>query len=138
MNWELVDEYCENSQAIKDLLAVKGFKAKTKGVIVSPWNADHYALEWEIEVGGQTFEFYGSHNDAMRFKKTGVQPKDILYSWLCCVGGDIRKPLLFEDFCFEFGYDQDSMRAHETWKKSLAYRGKLEKAGFTQEMEYPS
>lgn len=51
------------------------------------------------------FDFWGSIND----RKQGVDPG--AYSVLACISGEINCPEKFEDFCAEYGYDEDSRKA---------------------------
>lgn len=58
------------------------------------------------------FGFYNSFNDALT--NTDPTPYDVLV----CIGKYI--PDSFEEFCNEFGYDSDSIKAYKMWKASLS------------------
>jgi hypothetical protein len=51
------------------------------------------------------------------------QLRDVLHS----LQSDASAPLLFEDFCSEFGYDTDSRKAESTHRACLRIRGELER-----------
>jgi hypothetical protein len=44
----------------------------------------------------------------------------LLYSLLCTIRCESYCPTKFKDFCGEYGYSDDSIRAKETWEKLLA------------------
>lgn len=162
--WDLVQEYCDNVEPLKQFIEKVGFQAELKGIKKSTFNDSLNSLHWIITINNQQFDFYGSHNDAQafktinwynpenqesfkilkRFKTRYNQEKeqkevknDLLYSFLCCVGSEIYCPILFEDFCLEFGYDEDSRQAEKIHKKCLEFKGKLLKAGFSENWNYP-
>lgn len=43
--------------------------------------------------------------------------EDQLYSVLACIGGDISCPEAFDDFCRDYGYDEDSRKALDLYEK---------------------
>lgn len=53
---------------------------------------------------------------AMRAKKPEIMP-DALYSVLWSVGLDYNCPDAFDDFCAEYGYDEDSRKAFELYER---------------------
>lgn len=62
-----------------------------------------------------TFDFWGSIND----RKAGEDPSE--YSILSCISGDIHCPESFEDFCSEYGYDEDSRKAYAMWERCAEF-----------------
>jgi hypothetical protein len=54
------------------------------------------------------------------------------YSILACLSSDVNCPDTFDDFCAEYGYDNDSMKAHGTFILCKELSDKL-KAFFTKE-----
>lgn len=109
-----------------------------------------------------TFDFWGSIADAEKLKKAQAnlkrcesydpnvtmrsesieQYKEEIkrlhptpYDVLSCISGDVHCPDTFEDFCAEFGYDTDSIKALQTFRRCSAFARRL-KAFFTaQEIE---
>lgn len=49
-----------------------------------------------------------------------------LYSILCSVGLDYYCPETFKEFCGEYGYSEDSMTAHKTFKRCKKQSQKLQ------------
>lgn len=49
----------------------------------------------------------------------------MLYSILCCIHMDYYTPDTFEEFCSEFGYDEDSRKAEKTYLSCLKQSKKL-------------
>lgn len=158
--WDMVFECVEEedmpkAKALKAHLEKVGFTVTRIGVIKSPWDEDNKldALQWVVTIGTHSFNFYGSHNDAQAFKtfkrdtrrdffKDTNQHKkaqekvniDIYYSILCSIGMDLYCPELFEDFCLEFGYDDDSIKSRETFEKCYRHARDLRKQGLTHDL----
>lgn len=65
------------------------------------------------------FDFWGSINDA----KTATDPTP--HSVLACVSSDIYCPETFEDFCAEYGYDEDSRKAEATFRRCATFGRQL-------------
>ena len=71
------------------------------------------------------FEFRGSILDAINDQ----DPSE--YEIMACVASDIHCPDTFEDFCSEYGYDEDSRKAFEDFTGGAAFAKKLN-AFFTE------
>lgn len=52
------------------------------------------------------------------------------YDILACLSGDVHCPETFKDFCGEFGYEQDSIKALQTFKRASSFSKRL-RAFFT-------
>jgi hypothetical protein len=65
------------------------------------------------------FHFWNSFNDAQMRKEPSV------YDVLACASSDLHCPQTFEDFCAEYGYDEDSRQAEKTFKLCLAQSERL-------------
>ena len=50
---------------------------------------------------------------------------DILNAFYCFISDAISGTYTFEEFCSEFGYDEDSRRAEKIWKECKKSYGKL-------------
>ena len=72
--------------------------------------------------------FWNSYNDA----QAGVDPE--ASSILGCYASDIRCPDTFEDFCGEFGYDEDSRKAFTTWQNCSKFSKELNRFFDNEEM----
>ena len=73
-----------------------------------------------------TFDFWSSIADAEKGIQT-VRP----YSVLACISGDAYTPETFADFCGEYGYEQDSIKALQTFRRCSAFAKRL-RAFFTE------
>ena len=69
-----------------------------------------------------TFEFWAS---IMRPELDSEY--DVLNAFYCFVGDAISGKMDFEEFCSEFGYDNDSRTAERTWKACKRAAAKLER-----------
>ncbi len=70
------------------------------------------------------FDFWGSLADMEEGKTT--EPSAVL----SCIASDIHCPETFEDFCGEFGYEADSIKAKQTFNRASKFSARL-KAFFT-------
>lgn len=66
-----------------------------------------------------SFDFWGSIND----RKNGVDPSE--YDVLACISCDVNCPESFEDFCAEYGYDEDSRKAFATFERCAEFARQL-------------
>lgn len=114
----------------------------------------------EPEKGGRiAFDFWGSiadrealekaksslarcqayeHDVAMRTESIRQHERAIkeatpsAYGVLACISGDVHCPNTFQEFCDEFGYDEDSRKAEKQFKACHAFAQKL-RAFFTEQ-----
>ncbi len=76
-------------------------------------NHNHYRVTLRRKKGGKerfVFQFW----DSIVNSEKGTKPT--AYDVLSCISGETTVCDSFEDFCSEFGYDQDSRKAEQTWK----------------------
>lgn len=67
------------------------------------------------------------------------EANSFLYSVLCCIKSDALCPETFEDFCCEYGYDTDSIKAESTFRECREQARKIRRA-FTMDQlgNFPS
>lgn len=70
------------------------------------------------------------YGDSINNTEEGKQPD--IYTILCCCGSDYHTEENFKDFCSEFGYNEDSIKALKLHKKCLKQSEKIKKI-FTEE-----
>lgn len=76
------------------------------------------------------FDFWSSIADAEKGIKTVTA-----YDVLACISGDMNCPETFKDFCGDYGYEEDSIKALQTFRRCASF-GKRLRAFFTpQEIE---
>jgi hypothetical protein len=75
----------------------------------------HNQFEVTIETskGEETFDFYGSHND---WENGETELKYIDNAVYCFLSDATLGDMSFEDFCSEFGYDEDSRKSENIHK----------------------
>lgn len=89
------------------------------------WSNDNWynsrVTVYNRKTGKRTaFDFWGSlMNPELRTRY------DLLNAFYCFIGDAVSGNQSFSDFCGEFGYDEDSIKARETW---LACKQSLDKA----------
>lgn len=66
-----------------------------------------------------TFPFWNSQHDSL----AGNEPT--AYDVLACISSDLGCPQGFEEFCSEYGYDQDSIKAMKTFTRCRTFSVKL-------------
>jgi hypothetical protein len=76
-----------------------------------------------------TFDFWGSIKDA----EDGKHPTP--YDVLACISGDVYTPEMFKDFCSEYGYESDSIKALQTFRRVSAFAKRLRTFFTAQELE---
>lgn len=77
-----------------------------------------------------TFDFWGSIADAEAGNVT-VSAYDVL----ACISGDVHTPETFEDFCGDYGYDQDSIKALQQFRRCSAFAKRLREFFTAEELE---
>ena len=83
-------------------------------------HGDHYRVTLKRWDGPSiSFDFWGSIADAERGNPLTA------YGVLACISGDYYTPETFEDFCSDYGYDQDSRTAEQTFKHADKFAKKL-------------
>lgn len=90
---------------------------------------NQYKVKVTFEGRSATFDYGSSvHN-----YNEGIEPKkeDLLY----CLVSDYNSPNNFENFCDEFGYDQDSRKAEKIFKAIQKEATKLDKIFPNREIE---
>ena len=76
-------------------------------------NHNHYRVTLRRKEGDKerfVFQFW----DSIANSEKGEKPT--AYDVLSCISGETTVYDSFEDFCSEFGYDQDSRKAEQIWK----------------------
>ncbi len=63
---------------------------------------------------GKTFDLYDSYAEYMH-GKTEMTEVDLKYAFQAILEDAISGSMNFIDFCFEYGYDEDSRRAERIW-----------------------
>lgn len=106
------------------------FRATLEDTKTPPWEDDgRYRPHYRVTISGGilanatfrriTFDFFASIRDG----ETGVPltPYDVLP----CLSGDAATPETFQDFCAEYGYDEDSRKAYALWRRCDAFAKRL-------------
>jgi hypothetical protein len=86
----------------------------------------HYRVTLSKPAKRLTFDFWSSIKDAEDGIET-VTP----YNVLACISGDAYTPETFADFCADYGYESDSIKALQTFRRCSAFAKRL-RAFFTE------
>lgn len=92
-----------------------------------------HGKHWRIRLSGQTptgvravtFPFWNSIN--------AKENAPTAYDVLACISGDVHCPETFKEFCAEYGYDEDSRKAEQTFKRCRAFAVELQEFFTEQE-----
>ncbi len=76
-----------------------------------------------------SFLYHGSHQDWQN-QKTELSEKDLLNALYCFVSDAESGEEPFEDFCANFGYDEDSRTAERIYKACKKSAEKLQRLNF--------
>ena len=90
-------------------------------------HSDRYRVTISRKGGGRiSFDFWNSFNDM----RSGKEPTT--YDVLAHISGDIYCPDKFTEFCSEYGYEEDSRKAHSTFVRCEKFSQRL-RAFFSEE-----
>lgn len=81
----------------------------------------------QCQLNRLVFDFWGSIADA-EAGKTDIHAYDVL----ACVSGDLSCPDTFKDFCGDYGYDTDSIKAKQMFTRCSNFAKRL-RAFFTEQ-----
>lgn len=100
---------------------------KLSNTKIAPWESDpakryHYIITLIAGKIKYSFDFWGSALDYIN-KKSRISEYDVL----ACLSSSFHTPIEFAEFCADFGYDTDSIKAHKTWLACLEQRAQLNK-----------
>lgn len=83
------------------------------------WTHTRLDSHGEVRPNSVSFDFWNSYRDSGEGKTPTV------YDVLSCISGDVYCADTFEDFCSEFGYDIDSRKAEQTYRRCKILASKL-------------
>jgi len=89
----------------------------------------HYRVTLSGAHRRMTFDFWGSAHDA----ETGEDPSP--YDVLACISSDAYCPDTFQDFCEEYGYEEDSIKALQTFQRCERFSKRLNEFFTREEIE---
>jgi len=112
------------------------FRAAWKGDRCPPWDdkehihGDRYRITIKREgYKGRrcslSFDFWNSLRDSQEGKEPTA------YSVLACISGDYHVPDTLEEFCSDYGFDADSRKAEQTFRRVSSFAQKM-RAFFTE------
>lgn len=70
-----------------------------------------------------------THEECTECKGSGKTPTPkapTSYCILACLSSDAHCPDTFSDWCSEYGYDEDSLKAKQTWKRCYTFAKRLQ------------
>lgn len=126
---------------LPDELSAMGFKnnfinAHYAGVAY-PWDEKTPKQHYIVSIPGiqKSFDYYCKtkpvYGSKKPVEKQGFDTSEAL-SFLGCIFGDAEcGDMHFSDFCFDFGYDEDSRKAFQTWE-ACAETGRKLRALFSR------
>lgn len=141
-----MSEYDDQAQAFLDKHGLK-VRAVYKGDKCPGWSGDskekrggcpecgaihgdRYRVTISRKGGGRlAFNFWNSQKDMQE----GNAPT--AYDVLACVSGDVYCPESFEEFCGEYGYEVDSRKAEQTYRRCNSFAKRLRAFLTTEEQE---
>ena len=155
-------DYTDQQRELNELLKEVEIIATFKGLEKKWSEKEQMKFEIEIKRGKNktTFDFYQSIyfsnlfiveefgiytekriNDKIytlqsleREKKKEIE--GFLYSVLCCIKSDGFIPDNFTDFCYEFGYNEDSIKDSKLFLECLEQKKKIKKIFTEKELEF--
>ena len=153
-------KYSDNPEQLRELLNKLSITVELKRPEQSKHSEEKRLLclpaEVTIKKGDKsiTFDWYFSHNDAMCFiskddylkitgnklgNKVSKAKKEFLnnlkYSILASVQCGYFIETIFEDFCADFGYEEDSRKSLDMWRTCLKHSQKLQQIFTSEDVE---
>ncbi len=83
----------------------------------------------------ESFDYYGSYNDYCK-NKTTIPDNDLRFALGCIIGDALSGLMSFDEFCDEFGYDEDSRRAERIHKAAIITTEKIQSLGINEDEMY--
>lgn len=83
----------------------------------------------------QIFTYYGSYADYQK-NITALSERDMRFALGCIISDALSGLMSFDEFCGEFGYDEDSRRAERIHKKCIETSEKIQKLGINEDDMY--
>lgn len=124
-------EYDQQAEQFLTANAIK-FRATLSDTKTPAWSDNgKHGHHYRVTLSGNkvkrrlVFDFWGSIKDADDGVET-VTPYDVL----ACISGDAYTPETFKDFCAEYGYESDSIKALQMFRRCSAFAKRL-RAFFT-------
>jgi hypothetical protein len=123
-------------QQAADFLTKHGitFSFKLSNTKVPSWKDDsrpvnHFIATFKKAGKRMSFDYFDSINNYLK----GVTELRA-YDALTCCSSELHCPDTFEDFCSEFGYDEDSRKDEKTFRALKKFSDKLQKFFDTEEL----
>lgn len=129
-------DYQKQAQDFLDRFGIK-FRATLSDSKVAPWHdkydheRHHFRICLSKKGGGRiVFDFFESkaHSDSGSLATTP-------YSVLACISGDAYCPEDFKEFCDEYGYESDSIKALQMFRRCSAFGRRLRNFFTAKELE---
>lgn len=131
-------EYSEAPDTLRKLIASLSIGFQCMGPKADAFNEGTDRgpmLHWRIHLTRKgapyVFDFFGSINDCKTWQgASNVKGREqvregMLYSVLCSIGCEYDTPTTFDDFCAEYGYDNDSRKAYNLWERCAIHAKQL-------------
>ena len=110
---------------------VKGFPGDKKDINYH----GHFKINLSTESGSESFDYYGSANDAGK-QKTMMSDEDLKGALECIISDGLSGLYSFDEFCAEFGYDEDSRRAEKIYNACKDTYDRLSALGINEDEMY--
>src|SRR5688572_20209656 len=115
-----MSEYTEQAEKFLSGNNLKFRATRASKQTCPPWDDEKHVHGYKYRItisrkgepGRLAFDFWNSLNA----KQKGEEPT--AYDALSCVSSDAYTPEDFADFCSEYGYDEDSRKAYNIFKRA--------------------
>lgn len=94
------------------------------------------SFQWKVQINGETFDFYTGAGWVQGIKGYEVPKKPTLDDVLYCLVSDAEAgEMSFDEWCDNFGYDNDSRKALAMYLQCQENAKKIKRAGINIESE---
>jgi hypothetical protein len=131
---DLFFEYCEKPEEMKSLIEERAISLffKVDNVISNKWKDGLKSLKIDIQIDvmneGIGFDFFESHVNTEKYEKRYKYPAEwqkvidnIAYNVFADMSNYAYQPKDFDDFCSEYGYNNDSIKDKELFEEYIEH-----------------
>jgi hypothetical protein len=99
-------------------------------------NKNNQHIEYDFNISIVDTKILNTPHNKRKYGEYSKTITSFLYSILCCCRSDYYCPISFDDFCLEYGYNNDSIKVRDLFLECLDMRAKLERIFTAEEIEY--
>lgn len=133
----IMSVYTEQAESFLSNHSLRFRATRARNQTAPPWaeSGERHGIKYRVTItrkgkpGRLSFDFWNS----IAAMEKGETPS--AYDVLACISGDVYCPDTFADFCAEYGYDEDSRKAEQTFKRCRKFADRINAFFAPEEIE---